>query len=212
MRPAGRLKNFSEILMKMKSTLGAALLGITAAGSAFADAIPYPTPGTLNATTYTFTATATGDLSAYYLGSTAAYTESLGLLVNSVDTGITGLKNHGAGTVVGQQLDFGQVTQGDVLTFYIQVESPSLTWYSDASLNADQLNHVYATSYSGGDAPAGTYVAFEDLYGGGDLNYHDETFVLTNVSTTPAVPEPASIGLLLAGLGLMGAVARRRRG
>ena len=200
--------------MKLKTTLAAALLATTAAGSAFADAIPYPGSGTANAVTYTFTAAATGTVNAYYLGSTAGYTEYLGLLINGVDSGVTGLQNHGAtpATLVGQQLDFGAVNAGDVLTFYTYVYDINTTWYSDVSLNSDGVNHVYSTTYSGPDAPAGTYVAFEDLIGGGDLNYHDETFVFTNVATTPSIPEPANLALLMAGLGLVATVARRRRG
>jgi hypothetical protein len=84
-------------------------------------------------------------------------------------------------------------------------------FYSDTSLNLDGVNHVYSTSFSGaGTVPAGTYVAFEDLRGGGDLNYFDETFVFTNVATN-AVPEPANLALLMAGLGLVGFMARRRQ-
>ncbi len=35
-------------------------------------------------------------------------------------------------------------------------------------------------------------------------------FAIDNLNTTPAVPEPANVALLLAGVGLLGVVARRR--
>ena len=193
--------------MKLNSILAAALLGVAAAGSAFADSIPYAPVGTQNTAVYSFTAASTGDISAYFLGSGAAYSETLGLLVNGVDSGVNGLENHT--TPIGTQLDFGDVVKGDVLTFYINVATTGDTWYSNTALNTDGVNHVYSTAYTGAQAPAGTYVAFEDQKGGGDLNYHDETFVFSNVATT--VPEPANLALLLGGLGVMGFLARRRR-
>jgi hypothetical protein len=114
---------------------------------------------------------------------------------------------------VGQSLDFGTIAAGQTLTFYINVASTGSVFYSDKSLNSDGINHVYSTGVgASGTVPAGTYVAFEDMTGGGDLNYHDETFVFTNVGTdTPAVPEPANLALLMSGLGLVGFMARRRR-
>jgi hypothetical protein len=198
--------------MKFKTSVAAALLAIGAAGSAFADATPYPNAGTQNPTTYTFTSNG-GDVVAYFMGSSASYNESLGLLVNGVDSGITGLQNHSA--AVGDALDFGVIPAGRTLTFYINVATTGDVFYSDKGLNSDGVNHVYSTSFSGSaGVPAGTYVAFEDLKGGGDLNYHDETFVFSNVGTTtptPAVPEPANLALLMGGLGLVGFMARRRR-
>ena len=195
--------------MKLKTTVAAALLTLTAAGSAFADVIPYPGAGTQNPVTYTFTSNG-GDILAYFAGTGASYNETLGLLIDGVDSGITGLPNHGVN--VGDSLDFGTIAAGKTLTFYINVVTTGDVFYSDKSLNTDGVNHVYSTSFSGsGSIPAGTYVAFEDLNGGGDLNYFDETFVFTNVATTPSVPEPANMALLVGGLGLLGFMARRRR-
>ncbi|MEP6504348.1 MAG: PEP-CTERM sorting domain-containing protein [Betaproteobacteria bacterium] len=196
--------------MKLKSILAAAVLAAAGTGSAFADAIPYPGGGE-NATTYSFTAAADGNINAYFLGSGASYDEYLGMLVNGTPTGITGLQNHS--TAIGTVLDLGAVHAGDVLTFFIFVQTTGATWYSTQGLNADGSNHVYSTSFSGsGTVPAGTYIGFEDLPAtGSDFNYADEQFSFTNVATS-VVPEPGGVALLLAGLGLVGAMARRRRG
>ena len=170
----------------------------------------YPNAGTENPALYTFTAAATGSLQAYFAGSTAAYEEELGLKINGIDSGVLGLNNKNSAN--GGSISFGNVTAGDVLTFYINVLSTNETFYSDKSLNLDGINHVYSTSYAGGDfgIPAGTFVGFEDLTNGGDLNYNDEKFVFTNVATDSTVPEPASWALMITGLGMVGAAARRR--
>lgn len=187
--------------MKFKSPLAAALLALTATGSAFAGV--YPDPGHENTVSYTFEATG-GEIKAYFLSSDAAYTSFLGMdgLAHS------SLSNHGQ--PVGHEVDLGAVAAGQLVTFYLSVASPSLTWSSDAALNSDGANHLYSTSYTGGAIPAGTLLAFEDLpNSASDHDYNDAVFVVTGVT---AVPEPANLALMLAGLGLMGLMVRRRRG
>lgn len=190
-----------------------ALLSIS---NAKADAILYPNAGTENTNLYTFTATADGEIGAYFYNETAGYTNTLSLLVNGVITPESAagvLNNHTSS--MGDFVNLGSVHTGDVLTFQLNVLSTGETLYSDKSLNNDGINHVYSTAFSG-DAvhgiPTGTYVGFEDLHGGGDLDYDDETFVFTNVATAiTAVPEPETYAMLLVGLGLIGFIAGRRK-
>jgi hypothetical protein len=54
-----------------------------------------------------------------------------------------------------------------------------------------------------------TTVGFEDLLGGGDQDYNDFMFRLTNVLDPIAVPEPPVLFLLACGL--IGLVLQRRR-
>jgi hypothetical protein len=93
------------------------------------------------------------------------------------------------------------------------------TFYGGAINNG--RNPVDATGYmweqvtynSGNRATIG----FED--GGGkasggritDWDFNDLVISLTNVGATPPVPEPETYAMLLAGLGIIGVVARRRR-
>lgn len=48
-----------------------------------------------------------------------------------------------------------------------------------------------------------TFMGFEDLLGGGDMDFNDNMAMFSNVIMMP-VPEPSSIAMLLAGLGLLG--------
>lgn len=190
--------------------------------------LPYPNAGTPNSETYTFTASATGDIVAYFAGSTADYDEQVGMLVNGIPSGVIGLDDHTSS--VGQSLDLGSVNAGDIITFFDVVFDISTTWYSNPALNSDGGNHVYSAafdplttpgSYAAGLAfagiPAGTYVAFEDLnfITGSDYNYFDDTFVFTDTGgtliTTSTTPLPATLPLFATGLGTLGLLGWRRK-
>lgn len=211
------LRNTGRNLMRVSVTI----LGLASvAGIARAGAIPYPDSGTVNPTTYSYTATSTGDVDAYFAGSGASYDEQVGLFINgTLSSAGWGLYDHSSS--VGQLFDMGHVTAGDTLVFADDVLSTNGIVYSDPTLNVPydgsvtNHNHVYSTSATAGQVsaliPAGTYVGFEDLsFPNSDYNYFDDTFVFTNVSTTTSGVPDASTTLSLLGLGV-GALAAARR-
>lgn len=198
------------------------LAGVSA--RAISAVIPYPNAGTANTEVYSFTAANSGDVIAYFAGSTAGYTELVGMYINGVlSSAGFGLNNHLSS--VGDTFNMGTVTSGDILTFAISIISPDLgIVYSDPSLNTtydngNNYNHIYTTSYTSGliaglpTTLTGIYVAFEDLpYGSSNYNYYDETYVFTNVaSNTPIAPTPEPGTMLLMGIGVAGVAFMRRR-
>jgi len=102
----------------------------------------------------------------------------------------------------------GYYATGSEIFFRIYVGSTGETFYSGpTSNNSDNMDHVVSFyDYAGGK----TIVGFEDLLWGGDMNYDDFVILVSNVQSTP-VPEPETWVMLLAGLGIVGAVARRRK-
>jgi hypothetical protein len=188
-----------------------------AAQIASADAIPYPHSGTPNTISYTFTATTTGDVVAYFVaGAGASFSNMVGMLDNGALTSAGfGLDNHTS--VVGQSFNLGAVTAGDTLTFVMDNLTLGKMAFSDPSLNGPYdtngskgHDHVYETAYTAtppiASIPMGSYIGFEDQpFPGADFNYNDATFVLTNVTTAiVSTPEPGTVTLVLFGTLLLG--------
>ena len=147
-------------MKKLNYLLAIPALLLVSQGSALAATIPYARIGTINPVGYEFTAINDGTVNAYFAGSTAGYTEILGLQVNGVNTTDWGLRNRSSGTyaALGTEMSWN-VHAGDKLTFvdyiwgYNAVKFDSngqptggiYTLYSDIAQNLDKNEHVYST-------------------------------------------------------------------
>lgn len=193
----------------------------------FAAPILYPKKGKENTSKYTFVAEEAGELKVYFAGKGGKYDCEIGVLINGVDTGIYGLDSQSSS--VGESLDFGDVEEGDVITFVMLNHSlGNQKVYSNASMNKkyDGLtkgyNHIYSKEYvvnkgSNSVIPNGTYVGFEDkrVKSKPDWDYNDVQIVYNVTTVTPGptpVPEPSAalIGVLAPML-LGSRLVRRRR-
>ena len=148
---------------------------------------------------YSFKVDHDGPVLAFFTGQTAAYGSILTANIGGVDRAAS-IFNHGAN--IGDMFNFGPALAGDIIVFSLNVINTGNIFSSNMSLNADGLNHYKAIPLTT-DTPfytgVGSWFGVEDIYGGGDLDYNDTTFFMTNVLVS-AVPEPAMAVMLLFGL------------
>ena len=144
-----------------------------------------------------------------YLGSGAGYTNSFAV------NGSTDFSNNGS-TKLGASVS-EVVSQNGALNFAFATASPAYSvanqGLTGSAYGADEGVFGIASGSNGQGLTVGgqsyQYVLlYNDPVAGGDHDYND---LVVGVNLVAAVPEPETYAMFLAGLGLMGAVARRRR-
>jgi len=108
------------------------------------------------------------------------------------------------------QINLGAFAANTLLTFKMTVTNTGFSFFTgDASSNPDSFIHAAFDNKFGQPLVVG----FEDILGGGDKDYNDLVFSLSNVyaATGPApVPEPETFAMLAAGLLLIRLTKKRK--
>jgi hypothetical protein len=191
---------FRGIKMNVKKiVLGLALL-IVSVGAMAAQPRAYD----LKPSTDKLFVASAGEVILTFLSKSAAYSSDLFLQGNA-----DAILNNQTATP-GTQFSLGSFQAGAELAFTMFVKSTGFAYYTGAeNRNPDSFIHAAYDVTSGQSLNIG----FEDIFNGGDRDYNDLVFSLSNVSvgkSVVAVPEPETYGMLAAGLMLIGFLTRRK--
>jgi hypothetical protein len=145
-----------------------------------------------------------GEVTAFFAGSDTDFNSTISLTSPCCSTEI--FPNHA--TSVGASFSLGTFAAGTTLVLRQHVATTGDDWFTGtASDNDDGVVHAGIGSW-GTDASIpvnGILVGYEDLFGGGDLDYDDLQFVLTSVAPETSIPPqqgPEASSALLVGVGL----------
>ena len=163
-----------------------------------------------------------GDVVVTFVSNEAGYTSEL-FLDGALGDDIGAIFNNWT-TELGTSMNLGSFEQGTELVFKLLVQQTANVFYTgDGSRNLDGLVHAVIQDVAGQ-----VLVGFEDIMGGGDLDYNDLVFAFTNVmaedssgggagggdvgGTTGAavVDEPSTLLLFGGGLAMVGIAMRRQ--
>ena len=150
-----------------------------------------------------------GEVGAYFVGAIAGYENVMTANFSDSDNDLPLISNRGP---TGQYFSFGNHSAGSQVILVDRVLDTNDWFYSIDSFNNDGLKHIAYSSFSLFDNTpyeiSGLMVGFEDLYGGGDLDFNDHIVFFTNIT---AVPEPETYLMFmlgLAALAIRGCIAR----
>ena len=140
-----------------------------------------------------------GEVIATFLGYSAAFTTDLYL---DSPLNAPGIIFTNQTTLPGTTVNLGSFSGGTELVFRLGVRNTGFTFFTGPGAgNPDGVPHAVVDSQF---ALSTTSVGFEDLWGGGDQDYNDFLFSVTNTTTTPPLHTPEPSAALLLGTGLLG--------
>lgn len=142
-----------------------------------------------------------GEVGAYFVGAIAGYENVMTANFSDSDSDSPSISNRGP---TGGYFSFGTHSAGSQVILVDRVLDMNNWFYSIDSFNNDGLKHISYSSFSLFDGTpyeiSGLMVGFEDLYGGGDLDFNDHVVFFTNIT---AVPEPETYLMFMIGLAIL---------
>ena len=140
--------------------------------------------------------------------------------VGPITSGETGTRSADQPLLPGDFVNLGVMKAGTKLDFFLLANGANggTTAWSTSGNNPDGINHVASLSARMFAIPninsPYLFIAFEDLWGGGDKDYNDAVFAINvgaaTINRLVATPEPATWASLASFLGLAVYVKRRQ--